>query len=86
MNNRTPDPAGMDADAFHAGRRRWWLRALLGLTTLVVGGALSGVLIVALALALAYPNLPEDNWVWSPQGAINMHLPERWGRLRFHKP
>lgn len=29
---------------------------------------------------------PEDNWVWSPQGAINMHLPERWGRLRFHKP
>lgn len=27
--------------------------------------------------------LPERNWVWSPQGAINMHLPERWGYLRF---
>jgi hypothetical protein len=28
---------------------------------------------------------PEDNWVWSPQGEINMHLPERWGRLHFVK-
>ena len=27
--------------------------------------------------------LPEDNWVWSPQGAINMHLPERWGFVQF---
>ena len=26
---------------------------------------------------------PEDNWVWSPQGVIDMHRPERWGRLRF---
>lgn len=28
---------------------------------------------------------PEKNWVWSPQGEINMHLPEKWGRLRFVK-
>lgn len=27
--------------------------------------------------------LPEDNWVWSPQGAINMHMPERWGSVQF---
>jgi hypothetical protein len=27
--------------------------------------------------------LPEYNWVWSPQGAINMHLPERWGFVQF---
>jgi hypothetical protein len=27
--------------------------------------------------------LPEDNWVWSPQGAIDMHRPERWGFLQF---
>lgn len=27
--------------------------------------------------------LPEDNWVWSPQGAINMHMPERWGYVEF---
>ena len=27
--------------------------------------------------------LSEDNWVWSPQGVINMHFPERWGMLRF---
>ena len=27
--------------------------------------------------------LPEDNWVWSPQGAVNMHMPERWGFVQF---
>jgi len=27
--------------------------------------------------------LPEHNWVWSPQGAVNMHMPERWGFLQF---
>ncbi|MDR2382413.1 MAG: carbohydrate-binding family 9-like protein [Prevotellaceae bacterium] len=27
--------------------------------------------------------LPERNWVWSPTGAINMHMPERWGYLQF---
>lgn len=29
--------------------------------------------------------LPENNWVWSPQGVINMHCPERWGYLQFTK-
>ncbi|WP_052432058.1 carbohydrate-binding family 9-like protein [Flammeovirga pacifica] len=28
---------------------------------------------------------PEYNWVWSPQGAINMHMPEQWGYLEFTK-
>lgn len=28
-------------------------------------------------------NLPEDNWVWSPIGEVNMHIPERWGILTF---
>jgi len=27
--------------------------------------------------------LPEHNWVWSPQGAINMHMPEMWGFVQF---
>lgn len=27
--------------------------------------------------------LPEYNWVWSNQGAINMHLPENWGYVQF---
>ncbi|BDS12246.1 carbohydrate-binding family 9-like protein [Aureispira anguillae] len=27
--------------------------------------------------------LPEYNWVWSNQGAINMHCPERWGYIEF---
>ncbi len=26
---------------------------------------------------------PEDNWVWSPQGVIDMHRPEMWGIVRF---
>jgi hypothetical protein len=30
-------------------------------------------------------DLPEHNWVWSPQGLINMHYPERWGYLLFTK-
>ncbi len=28
---------------------------------------------------------PEHNWVWSPQGVINMHFPERWGYLFFSR-
>jgi Carbohydrate family 9 binding domain-like len=27
----------------------------------------------------------EDNWVWSPQWAIDMHRPEHWGYVRFGK-
>ena len=30
-------------------------------------------------------SLPEHNWVWSPQGIINMHAPEKWGYLYFVK-
>ena len=26
---------------------------------------------------------PEDNWVWSPQGLIDMHQPEHWGYVTF---
>lgn len=28
-------------------------------------------------------SLPEENWVWSPQGLIAMHYPERWGEVMF---
>ncbi len=31
------------------------------------------------------PGLKEDNWVWSPQGVVNMHVPEKWGTVRFLK-
>ena len=27
--------------------------------------------------------LPENNWVWSPQGLIAMHYPEMWGEVYF---
>lgn len=25
----------------------------------------------------------EENWVWSPQGEVDMHIPDRWGYLHF---
>ena len=28
-------------------------------------------------------NRDEHNWVWSPQGVIDMHRPERWGYVQF---
>ena len=28
---------------------------------------------------------PEYNWVWAPQGIINMHYPEQWGYLLFDR-
>ena len=27
--------------------------------------------------------LPEDNWVWTPQWAIDMHIPRHWGTVTF---
>jgi len=27
--------------------------------------------------------IPCDNWVWSPQGIIAMHCPEKWGYVQF---
>jgi len=29
------------------------------------------------------PGTREDNWVWSPQGIIDMHRPEKWGYVQF---
>ncbi len=29
------------------------------------------------------PNTKEDNWVWSPQGVVDMHRPETWGYVQF---
>ncbi|MDP6418993.1 MAG: carbohydrate-binding family 9-like protein [Candidatus Krumholzibacteria bacterium] len=30
-------------------------------------------------------DLPEHNWVWSAQGLVNMHYPERWGIVQFSR-
>jgi hypothetical protein len=27
--------------------------------------------------------LPEENWVWSPTGLVNIHYPEMWGYVQF---
>jgi hypothetical protein len=29
------------------------------------------------------PRRKEDNWVWSPQGVVDMHRPETWGYVQF---
>ena len=29
------------------------------------------------------PKTAEANWVWSPQGVVDMHRPERWGYVQF---
>lgn len=29
------------------------------------------------------PYDPQENWVWSPSGRVNMHEPETWGYLQF---
>lgn len=28
-------------------------------------------------------DMKEDNWVWSPQGVVDMHRPEKWGWVYF---
>jgi hypothetical protein len=33
--------------------------------------------------SITHRPLAEHNWVWSQQGVIDMHLPERWGYLHF---
>ena len=37
-------------------------------------------------LTTKVPNRPEHNWIWSPQGVIDMHRPERWGDILFLAP
>lgn len=41
-------------------------------TTIVVNGSYQKV-----------KGRPEDNWVWSPQGVVDMHRPEMWGYVEF---
>ncbi len=31
------------------------------------------------------PDTPEHNWVWSPQGVVDMHQPEHWGFVTFEE-
>jgi len=51
--------------------------------------AIGSIMLSCWASAAACQSCPvpgahnEDNWVWSPMGAIAMHLPERWGMLQF---
>lgn len=30
-----------------------------------------------------HPGQPEENWVWSPTGRVDMHMPDRWGFVHF---
>jgi hypothetical protein len=31
------------------------------------------------------PGVAENNWIWSPQGVVDMHRPERWGYVQFSR-
>jgi hypothetical protein len=31
------------------------------------------------------PKTPENNWIWSAQGVVDMHRPEKWGYVQFTK-
>lgn len=31
------------------------------------------------------PHTPEDNWIWSPPGIVDMHRPEKWGYVQFSR-
>ena len=41
---------------------------------------------VAGTLVRKVPGTREDNWVWSPQGVVDMHQPEMWGYVQFEGP
>ncbi len=38
---------------------------------------------VAAGRYVKVPGRAEDNWVWSPQGVVDMHQPEHWGFVTF---
>jgi Carbohydrate family 9 binding domain-like len=38
---------------------------------------------VSIDTPAAHGEHKENNWVWTPQGAVNMHIPEKWGYLHF---
>ena len=44
---------------------------------------ISGGRYVKLTDSVTGKTLPEFNWLWSPQGLINVHYPEMWGFIQF---
>ena len=44
--------------------------------------AADGMILKAVDPATGNP-YPEDNWVWSPMGLVNIHYPELWGFVQF---
>ena len=70
MAGRACPPAPGDIWRVNFSRVEW--------RTEVVGGAYRKI-----TDATTGRTLPEDNWVWSPQGLIAMHCPEMWGEVLF---
>lgn len=52
-------PPSPPPPAATAAPRPWWRRLLLGTVGVLAGGLLAGAMLVALGLAMAYPNLPD---------------------------
>jgi hypothetical protein len=68
--HRAAPPAAGDQWRINFSRVEWRTRALNGHY-------------VKLTDSTTGRPLPEDNWVWSPQGVVNMHYPEMWGVVQF---
>ena len=69
---RSLERASRTTSAPHPGRRWRVNYSRVEWRTTVADGAYQKV-----------PGLREDNWVWSPQGVVDMHQPERWGYVEF---
>jgi len=68
--NRPTPPAAGDSWRVNFSRVEW--------QTEVVGNRYAKVMDPATDRPV-----PENNWVWSPQGLVNMHYPEMWGSVTF---
>jgi hypothetical protein len=68
--HRTTPPENGDQWKINFSRVEWKIEVKDGKYSKVVNAATG-------------KSLPENNWVWSPQGLIAMHYPEMWGLVQF---
>ena len=69
--NKTPSSPAPDTPTA-AGS--WWRRLMWGMLGLAVAGALSGAMLVAVALAMAYPQLPDVSEMRDYRPKLSMRI------------
>lgn len=70
LTQRSSPPSDGDQWRINFSRVQWQLEVKDNLYTKVINPKTA-------------KSFPEDNWVWSPIGLINMHIPDRWGYVQF---